>query len=273
VVVTAINDGMFEGAFGMLSNFPAAEAEAMHKAAFRAIPPRLAVNCFTIQTVDRLVLVDSGFGAAIGPLAGHLADNLRVLGIAPGDIDTVLCTHLHPDHVGGLVDASGAAVFPNAELVVHHLEHQFWGDEATLAGASNDQDRDFILLARATIAAYADRTRLMTGGDALPGISILPEPGHTPGHCGWLIASGGESLLIWGDIVHMPGVQFPRPEVGLGFDVDGTAAIETRKRVMDMAAADRLMVAGMHLDFPCFGHVARAANGYAFVPDVWTPTV
>jgi glyoxylase-like metal-dependent hydrolase (beta-lactamase superfamily II) len=272
-IVTAINDGMFEGAFGMLANFPTAEAEALHQAAFRAIPPRFAVNCFLIQTGDRLILVDSGFGGAIGPLAGHLADDLSALGIAPTDIDTILCTHLHPDHVGGLVDTSGTAVFPNAELVVHPADHRFWSDDATLAGATSDQDRGFVQLARATIAAYADRTRLLAIGDALPGISIVPEPGHTPGHSGWLIASGGESLLIWGDIVHMPGVQFSRPDAGLGFDVDGAAAIETRKRIFDMTATDRLLVAGMHLDFPAFGHVVRATGGYAFTPDVWTPTV
>jgi len=273
VVVTAINDGMIEGAFAMLTNLPTEEAEALHRAAFRAVPPSLAINCFLIQTTDRLVLVDSGFGSARGPAAGHLADDLRSLGIAPGDIDTVLCTHLHPDHVGGLVDSAGAAVFPNAELVVHPADHRFWGDDSTLANATTDQDRGFVQLARTTIAAYADRTRLLTIGDALPGISILPEPGHTPGHSGWLITSGGESLLIWGDIVHMPGVQFTRPDAGMGFDVDGAAAIETRKRVMDMTAADRLLVAGMHLDFPGFGHVARTSGGYAFVPDVWTPTV
>jgi glyoxylase-like metal-dependent hydrolase (beta-lactamase superfamily II) len=273
IVVTAINDGMFEGAFAMLANFPAAEAEALHKAAFRAIPPRLAINCYLVQTSDRLVLIDSGFGGAIGGLAGHLADHLVVLGVAPADIDTVLCTHLHPDHVGGLVDGAGAAVFPNAELVVHAADHRFWSDEATLTAATTDQDRGFVQLARATIAAYADRTRLLTTGEALPGISIVPEPGHTPGHSGWLIASGAESLLIWGDVVHMPGVQFARPEAGMGFDVDGGAAIETRKRIMDMTATDRLLVAGMHLDFPGFGHVARAGGGYAFIPDVWMPTV
>lgn len=273
VVVTAINDGMFEGAFAMLLNFPAAEAEALHQASFRAIPPRLTINCFLIQTGDRLALVDSGFGGMIGPAAGRLADNLAALGVTPGAIDTVLCTHLHPDHVGGLVDSAGAAVFPNAELVVHADDHRFWSDDATLAGATTDQDRGFVQLARSTIAAYANRTRLLTTGEALPSISILPEPGHTPGHSGWLIASGDESLLIWGDIVHMPGVQFPRPEAGMGFDVDGPEAIATRKRVMDMTATDRLMVAGMHLDFPAFGHVARAAGGYAFIPDVWTPSV
>ena len=164
--MTAINDGMFEGAFAMLANFPTAEAEALHQAAFRAIPPRLAVNCYLVQTASRLVLVDSGFGGAIGPAAGHLAGDLLALGVAPSNIDTVLCTHLHPDHVGGLVDTAGAAVFPNAELVVHQADHRYWGDDATLAGASSDQDRGFVQLARATIAAYADRTRLLTAGEA-----------------------------------------------------------------------------------------------------------
>jgi len=273
LTVTAISDGMFQGDFAMLANLPSAEAEALHKARFRAIPPRLAINCFLIQAGDRLTLVDTGCGVAFGPELGRLVAVLGTLGIEPNDIGTVLATHLHPDHIGGLVDGAGAAIFPNAELVVHQKDHAFWGDDATLAGATTDQDRGFVTLAQTAIAAYANRTRLLTTGDALPSITILPEPGHTPGHSGYLIASGNDSLLIWGDIVHMPGIQFPRPDVGMGFDIDGAAAIETRKRIMDMTATDRLMVAGMHLDFPCFGHVVRETNGYAFIPDVWTPSV
>ncbi len=273
MVVTALNDGMFEGSFAMLAAFEIGTAEQMHRAAFRAIPPRLAVNSFLIQTDARTILVDSGCGTNFGDGMGNLAGNLAALGIKPGDVDTVLCTHLHPDHVGGLVDPAGKAVFPNAELVVHADDHTFWGAEATLAGATTDMDRGFIALARSTIAAYADRTKLLTAGEALSGISIVPEPGHTPGHSGWMITSGTDSLLIWGDIVHMPGIQFTRPDAGMGFDIDGGQAITTRQRIMDMVATDRLLVAGMHLDFPCFGHVARASEGYAFVPEVWTPTL
>ena len=271
IVVTALNDGMFEGSFAMLAKFEGATAETMHRERFRVVPPKLAVNSFLIQTPTNTILVDAGCGAVFGPDMGKLAGNLAALGIKPGDVDTVLCTHLHPDHVGGLVDGAGQAVFANAALVVHAEDHRFWSDDATLAGADSDDMKAWVGLARSTIAAYGDRTTLLTTGEALPGISIVPEPGHTPGHSGWLIASGGASLLIWGDIVHMPGIQFARPGAGMAFDIDGGLAIATRQRMMDMVATERMMVAGMHLDFPCFGHVARASEGYSFVPDVWTP--
>ena len=206
----------------------------------------------------------------MGPSLGRLAGNLAVMGVTPAAIDAVLLTHLHPDHVGGLVDAEGKALLPNAELIVHEAEPPFWQDDAMLAQAT-EENRGFVLLARSVLDAYRGRVRTIASGEALPGVTAVPAPGHTPGHTGWLIASGADSLLIWGDIVHLPGVQFARPGAGMGFDVDGAQAISTRQRIMDMAATDRLAVAGMHLDFPAFGHVARAGDGYTFIPEVWMP--
>jgi glyoxylase-like metal-dependent hydrolase (beta-lactamase superfamily II) len=277
VVVTALNDGVLGGSgfdfFGFVTNVSQDAAAALHRAAFRAVPPFLSVQTFLLHLGDRLVLVDGGCGAMFGPTAGLFVANMAAIGVKPEDIDTILLTHLHPDHVGGLVDASGQAVFPKAELVMHAAEPAYWSDPAVLAGAPEGQERQSIELSLATLAAYRDRTRTITGGEAVPGVTALPEPGHTPGHTGWLIASGGDSLLIWGDIVHLPGIQFAHPEAGMVFDVDGAQAIATRRRILDMAAADRLRVAGMHLDFPSFGHVLRAGEGYAFVPEVWSPSV
>ena len=272
IVVTALNDGVVEAAFEWLTGLDADDATKLHHAAFRAVPPRVTVNAFLLHTPDRLVLIDAGCGGAMGPGLGRIAANLATMGVAPGDVDAVVATHLHPDHVGGLVDGDGRATFPNAELIVHAAEPRFWGDDGILAKAS-DQDRHFIGLARATMQAYGNRMREITGGEVLRGITAVPEPGHTPGHTGWMVASGGDSLLIWGDIVHMPGVQFARPRAGVGFDIDGAQAIATRQRIFDMAATDRLRIAGMHLDFPAFGHVARDGDGYRFLPEVWAPAM
>jgi glyoxylase-like metal-dependent hydrolase (beta-lactamase superfamily II) len=277
IVATALNDGMIGdntfNFFDLVTNLPKGDAEALYRAAFRAVPARLAVNAFLLHLPDRLVLVDGGCGSAMGPTLGRLAANLAAIGVRPDSVDTILATHLHPDHVGGLVDGAGQAMFPNAELVVHEADATYWSDDTVLAQATNEQDRQFVLLARATLAAYRDRMRTVTGGEALPGITTIPAPGHTPGHTGWLIASGRESLLIWGDVVHLPGVQFAHPEAGMVFDVDGDQAIATRQRIMDMAATDRLRIAGMHLDFPSFGHVVRAGAAYAFVPEIWSASV
>ncbi len=272
VLVTALNDGMLEGSFDWLVGIPVADAEALHHARFRRVPPRITVNAFLLHLPDKLVLVDAGCGGAMGPETGRLAANLAAMGLVPGSVDAILSTHLHPDHVGGLLDGEGRAVFPNAELIVHAAEPRFWGDDAILAKAS-DQEAQFAELARATMRAYGNRMREITDGEVLRGVTAVPEPGHTPGHTGWLISSGGDSLLIWGDIVHMPGVQFARPEAGMGFDIDATQAIATRARIFDMAATDRLRVSGMHLDFPAFGHVTREGSGYAFVPEVWSPSM
>jgi glyoxylase-like metal-dependent hydrolase (beta-lactamase superfamily II) len=270
VVVTALNDGVLDASFDWLTHIDPAEPPALHAVSFRAVPPRITVNAFLLHLGERLVLVDGGCGGGMGPALGRLAENIAVLGVAPGSIDTVLLTHLHPDHVGGLVDDAGKAWLPNAELIVHAGEPPFWQDVAVLAQAS-EENRGFVMLARRVLEAYRGRVREVAAGEVLPGVTVVPAPGHTPGHSGWLVASGGESLLIWGDVVHMPGVQFARPGAGMGFDIDGAQAIATRLRLMDMAATDRLLVAGMHLDFPAFGHVARAGESYAFIPEVWLP--
>ena len=273
VTVTALNDGQFEASTAMLNGVTEEQAAASEAGAFRVLPPRITISSFLLETGGKKVLVDTGCGTAFGPAMGRGRAKLAALGIAPGDISAVLVTHAHVAHVRGLVDGEGRAYCPNAEVVINGAETDFWLDEAK-AAAAPDAAKGAFATAQGALKPYAGRIRTVKDGqEGLPGITCRHLPGHTPGHSGWLIASGNASLLIWGDVVHLPGIQFALPQAGLAFDTDSDQARATRARALDMAATDRLLVAGMHLDFPAFGQVVRAGTGYAFVPAVWRPDI
>jgi len=228
-----------------------------------------AVNAYVIETGDRTILVDGGAGGAFGPTAGRLLEALAASGIEPGAIDTVFCTHLHPDHVGAFTTEDGAPRFAGAELVVHAAERAFWSDDANFAGA-DEMTRNFAAAAQAALAAYGGALRpIADGADIAPGVTARHLPGHTPGHSGLVLDSRGEALLLWADIVHIGPVQFPHPEATIAFDVDPAEAAATREALFDEVAADRLMVAGSHVSFPSFGHLERRGDGYAFAPARW----
>ena len=269
--VTALNDGQFEAGTGVLAGIAPAAAEAALQASFRVLPPRITVSAFLLEHAGRTTLVDTGCANRFGAAMGQVGRHLDRLGIDRASVGTVLITHAHVDHVAGLLAPDGSAAFPNAEIVLHEAEAGFWLDEAR-AAAAPEAARGSFALAQDCLRPYQDRTRrLRDGAEAMPGVSICHLPGHTPGHSGWRISSGNDDLLIWGDIVHLPGLQFARPEACMTFDIDAAQAEATRRRVFDMVTTDRLRVAGMHLDFPAFGHVSRAGAGYAFVPEVWRP--
>jgi len=271
ITVTALNDGQFEASTAILNGVAEEAAAQAEAAAFRALPPRITISAFLLDIAGRKVLIDTGCGTAFGPNMGKSRDKLAVLGLSPADIATILVTHAHVDHVSGLVDAGGAPFFPNAEIVVNGIETEFWLDDAR-AAAAPDAAKGAFATAQGALRPYAARTRTVSDGqEGIAGVICHHLPGHTPGHSGWLIASGTESMLVWGDVVHLPGIQFALPEAGLAFDTDSDQARTTRRRAFDMAATDRLLVAGMHLDFPAFGHVVKSGAGYAFVPSVWHP--
>jgi glyoxylase-like metal-dependent hydrolase (beta-lactamase superfamily II) len=265
-LVTALHDGFLDAALELVTGISREETEALQQAAFRPEPPRLTFACFLIRTPARTVMVDTGGTKAMMPDSGKMPEALAACGVDPGEVDTLLLTHLHPDHCGGMTDAAGAARFPNAEVVLHVDEAAFWLPESMLASAPEAM-RPYIACAQGAVKPYAGRVRQVRLGEVLTGISAVPLPGHTPGHTGWRLTSGGESLLIFGDVVHMPAVQFARPEAGVGFDADGTRAAQTRKAILAEVAAERTLIAGIHLDFPCFGHVAAAGAGYRFVAE------
>ena len=179
------------------------------------------MNAFLIHSAGRLALVDTGSGNYLLPTAGKVLANIRAAGVDPASIDTVILTHMHPDHSAGLADrTTGQRYFPNAELVMHEREPVHWFDDANMAKGTDREKRDFFQAGREQVTPYKDRWRLFKAGEVFPGVTAIPRPGHTPGHTTYMVSSGKEQLLIWADTVHVPEVQTARPEVCMDFDTD-----------------------------------------------------
>ena len=269
-IVTALSDGYFDVAFDFFRDLDAPQGEALLRKAHRPSPPRIEVNAFLVEQRAHRILVDTGCGANLGPTVNMLGANLTAARVSCASIGAVLCTHIHPDHTNGLIDGRGEPVFPNAEVYVHHADAAFWLSDENRAKAPDELKVQFDW-ARAAFAAYAGRVRLIASGQILPGVEAIELPGHTPGHCGYVVHSDGEALLIWGDAVHSISIQTARPEVTFATDVDGGAARDTRLRLFDQVATDRLLITGMHLEFPGFGYLTRDANRFRYEPEPWSP--
>ena len=269
IVVSAISDGYLDSTLDVMRNVDIDKARHILTEAFRPAR-RTSVNTFLIHSRGRTAIVDTGSGNYMLPSAGRVQQNLAGAGIDPKSIDTVLLTHMHPDHSAGLTDmTNGRLLFPNAELVMHENELPHWFDDGAMAKADERDKKLFFQAGREQVAPYQSRTRLFKQGEVFPGVTAVPSHGHTPGHTAYLIASGNDQLMIWGDTVHVPEVQTAFPEAGMAFDTDLAAAAASRKRMFDRVSADGVLIAGMNLHFPAFSRLVRRGEAYALYPEHW----
>lgn len=273
--VTALFDGAIELDTKLLKNARPADLQRLLSRAFVGNPKmQTAVNAYLINTGKQLVLVDAGAAKLFGPSLGYVLENMKAAGYDPAQVDTVVITHLHGDHMGGLNDANGRPVFPKARVMVPRADHDFWLSQER-ADKAPEGMKPFFRMARETAAPYQAVGRwqpFADGAQLAPGVRAVAANGHTPGHTAYAVESGGQKLLIWGDLVHSHAVQFAKPGVAIEFDVDQAQAIATRRAVMQSTAASRALVAGMHLPFPGLGHVRAEGKGsYSWVPIEFSP--
>jgi len=228
---------------------------------------------FLVNTGKQRILVDVGAGTWWGGGAfGRLAGSLRSAGYVPEEVDIVLVTHLHSDHVGGLTTHDGKRVFPNADVYVAKAESEFWLSPDIAAKAPKDA-QPFFESAQAIAAPYikAGKWHTFSGSEPIVDcMQLVPLPGHTPGHTGFEFSSRGQHILFWGDIVHALRVQLQHPEVTAVLDIDQTGAAATRHQSLARLAREDVLIAGPHMNFPALGRLRKEGSGYGWAPVVFT---
>ncbi|OIX90475.1 MBL fold metallo-hydrolase [Pantoea sp. Ae16] len=258
--ITALSDGTMSASLDLLSGIGKDQADAIQCHAGVSEPGDIHINCYLIRGRGRTILVDAGAGQPDNR-GEQLTANLAVVGVTPDDVDTVLLTHCHPDHIGGLLDAEKQPRFKHAEIRLHPLEAQHWQDDEKMKMTNERGQRNFCLV-REMFHAYAGRMHFFDGEKIAEGILPVWLPGHTPGHTGFCIGAEDKRLLIWGDIVHYPHIQAAQPAVSVLFDTDPGQAEKTRRQIMEKAVSKKLIIAGMHLSQAGFARVFREGSGY-----------
>ena len=276
IEVTALNDGIakFPLGEGFVTNAKLAEVQAALKDAF--MPPETMQIPFTalvVNTGSKLILIDTGTAGLVAPTAGVLLDNMAAAGIDPKAIDTILISHMHPDHINGIRNKEGVANFPNAEIKVNALEWAFWMDEAKMSAAPEGMKPLFAATRRAFAPIAKDVKQFIWDEELEGGITAIAAPGHTPGHTVFAIHSGKDKMLALGDVTNHPALFVRNPDWSVVFDMDAELARATRHKLLDMAAAERMQVAGYHFPFPATGYIAKDGAKYQLVPVSWQPVL
>jgi glyoxylase-like metal-dependent hydrolase (beta-lactamase superfamily II) len=265
IEVTPLWDGPLPSALAKIPD--AAHRTEAEKLLAKAGADALTMNVygFLLRLGDRVALIDTGAGRLMSAELGQLGAALRAQGVTPAQIDIVFMTHVHRDHFGGLLDEEGSAAFPSAQLVLHEKEAGFWLDTVR-EDLPQRARRNYDITQRA-LALYSDRLRRVKDNEPISGVSAHLAPGHTPGHTAWVVQSDGQTMLAWGDLIHLAHIHLPAPHIAMEYDLDPATAQATRRRVLDWVATEKIPVAGAHLPAPGIGAIVRSGSGYAYGPD------
>jgi len=277
-LVTMLYDGFVRRqnpAQGVVTNAePAAVEAALRDSLLRTDVMEVGITASMVEANGRRILFDAGSAGAMGPTTGRFSDNLRSAGIEPASITDIVISHFHPDHINGLTGSGETPVFGNARVHVPEREWRFWSDPANGVNLSEARRAIFGLTQRRLAAPYRDR--IQTFGDeaeVLPSVRAVPSYGHTPGHTSFLVSDGNAQLLVLVDAVLSPALFVRNPGWHHAFDMDGPMAEQSRRRLLDRAAADRLRVTGYHFSFPANGYIGREGDRFRYHPAEWSGQV
>ncbi|HEV6968407.1 MULTISPECIES: MBL fold metallo-hydrolase [Roseateles] len=264
--VTALNDGTLDLPVDQLLQQPKPDTVRALQHAYLGVPLETSVNAFLINTGTKLVLVDTGAAGLFGPTLGKLLANLKAAGYSPEQVDEIVITHMHGDHIGGTA-ADGKPNFPNATLRLDKKDADFWLSPEQIAKGG-----DGAKAIAANVKAYADAGRFKpfegspAGVEIVPGVKAFPAYGHTPGHSNYVAESKGQKIMFWGDLMHVAAVQFPKPSVTINFDSDPKAAAPAREKAYAAAAKEGYYVGVAHVSFPGIGRLRADGKGYDWLP-------
>ena len=268
--ITALSDGTVKlPVKDLLQNTTPAKVNTALKRAFLPEKVETSVNAYLINTGSKLVLIDTGAAGLFGPTLGNMLVNLKAAGYQADQVDEIYITHMHPDHVGGLMTGSAMA-FPNAIVRVDKADQDFWLSEAKMNAAAKD-DKGFFQGAMASVNPYAAAGKLKSfnaNTELVPGIKSQASHGHTPGHSVYVVESKGEKLMLWGDLIHVAALQFDHPEVTMKFDIENKAAAKERVKAFTDAAKNGYLVGASHIAFPGLGYLRMTAGSKSFT---WVP--